>query len=235
MGLSAYFYDGSVDIMVVNIRITRLILWHTLLGMALFAGCQSLYYKTMEGFGYQKRDLLVSRVQDARDAQQEAKTQFQTALEKFKTVTDFRGGELEAKYEKLNAEFKGCESKAQAVHKRIQDVEEVAEALFDEWKSELKEYTNASLRASSQRKLDQTKKQYAQLIGAMKRAEAKITPVLSAFRDQVLFLKHNLNAQAIASIQKELTSVEVDIASLIKDMEASISEADTFIKTMTKE
>lgn len=202
---------------------------------ALLTGCQSLYFKTLEGLGYQKRELLVDRVQDARDAQQEAKAQFQTALEKFRTVIDFRGGELEAKYEKINVEFERCEARAEAVHKRIQDVEDVAEALFDEWKSELKQYTNENLRRSSQRKLDQTKKQYSQLIGAMKRAEVKITPVLSAFRDQVLFLKHNLNAQAIASIQKELTSVEVDIASLIKDMEASITEADTFIKTMTKE
>lgn len=216
------------------VRISNSFLWPAIMA-GLLTACQSLYFKTMEGLGYQKRELLVDRVQDARDAQQEAKTQFQTALEKFRTVIDFRGGELEEKYEKLSAEFKDCESRAEAVHKRIQDVEDVAEALFDEWKAELKQYTNESLRKSSQRKLDQTKKQYAQLIGAMKRAEGKITPVLSAFRDQVLFLKHNLNAQAIASIQKELATVEVDITSLIKDMESSISEADAFIKTMSQQ
>jgi hypothetical protein len=66
----------------------------------------------------------------------------------------------------------------------------------------------------------------------MKRAEAKIDPVLAVFRDQVLFLKHNLNARAIVSIQNELVSVETDVASLIREMEASINEADGFIKTM---
>ena len=70
------------------------------------------------------------------------------------------------------------------------------------------------------------------LIDAMKRVENKIDPVLSAFRDQVLFLKHNLNAQAIASLKSELASVEDDVAALIKEMEASIAEADKFIKTM---
>jgi hypothetical protein len=69
----------------------------------------------------------------------------------------------------------------------------------------------------------------------MKRAESKIAPVLSAFRDQVLFLKHNLNAQAVASLREELVSVEADIASLIKEMEASIAEADAFIGAMAKE
>ena len=104
-------------------------------------GCESTYYKTMETVGYHKRDIMVDRVQEARDAQ---------------------------------------------------------------------------------------------LIGAMKRAERKIDPVLAAFRDQVLYLKHNLNAQAIASLQSELASIETDVAKLIKEMEASIKEADAFISSMEK-
>jgi hypothetical protein len=36
----------------------------------------------------------------------------------------------------------------------------------------------------------------------MLKAEQKIQPVLGAFRDQVLFLKHNLNANAIAWVSK---------------------------------
>jgi len=69
----------------------------------------------------------------------------------------------------------------------------------------------------------------------MKRAEKKMEPVLSAFRDQVLFLKHNLNAKAIASLQTELVSVEAEVNSLIRDMETSIKEANAFISAMAKE
>ena len=69
----------------------------------------------------------------------------------------------------------------------------------------------------------------------MTKSSLEIDPVLLAFRDQVLFLKHNLNARAIASLQTELVSVEANVASLIKEMEASIGEADAFIKAMTKE
>ena len=69
----------------------------------------------------------------------------------------------------------------------------------------------------------------------MKQAERKIDPVLSAFRDQVLFLKHNLNAQAVASLQGELVSIESNVASLIKEMDASIAEANTFINSMGKQ
>ncbi len=97
----------------------------------------------------------------------------------------------------------------------------------------MEQYTNENLRNSSKQKLDQTRYRYAQLIGTMKSAEKKIAPVLSAFRDQVLFLKHNLNAQAIASLHEGLASVEADIGTLIEEMEASIAEADAFIKSMS--
>jgi hypothetical protein len=45
-------------------------------------------------------------------------------------------------------------------------------------------------------------------------------------------LKHNLNAQAVASLQSEATAMEADIGKLIAEMEKSIAEADSFIKTM---
>jgi hypothetical protein len=200
----------------------------------LLFGCESTYYKTMETMGYHKRDIMVDRVEDARDAQEEAKAQFESALEKFSSVLGFHGGNLEEKYDQLKDEYDESVIKADAVRSRIAAVENVAEDLFAEWQEELNQYTSSSLRRSSARKLRETKQKYAQLMGAMKRAEKKIDPVLSAFHDQVLYLKHNLNAQAIASLQSELASIETDVARLIKEMEASIKEADSFITLMEK-
>ena len=207
--------------------------WVMVAGILWFLiGCESTYYKTMETMGYHKRDIMVDRVQDARDAQEEAKDQFESALEQFSTVLNFQGGELEEKYDRLKTEYDASEKQAQNVRLRIEEVEDVAADLFAEWQAELDQYTSSSLRKSSARKLAETKRQYAKLIGAMKRAERKIDPVLNAFRDQVLYLKHNLNAQAIASLQSELVSIESDVARLIKEMEASIKEANAFIASM---
>lgn len=208
---------------------TKLILFVSLL---LMVGCQTAYYKTMEKFGIHKRDLLVENVEDARTAQEEAKEQFKSALEQFSAVVNFDGGELKQKYEQLKKALEQSESKADAVSDRIESVENVAEALFSEWEKELEKYSNDKMRNISQRQLTDTQQQYAKLIEAMKRAEEKIAPVLTPFRDQVLFLKHNLNAQAISSIQGELVTIETDVASLIKEIEASIQEADSFIESM---
>lgn len=198
-------------------------------------GCQSVYYDTMEKIGYHKRDLMVNKVEKARDAQQEAKEQFTSALERFTTVLQVDGGDLQDKYDTLNSEYEQSLAKANAVRDRIASVEDVSQALFEEWEDELDEYSDAALRRSSQKQLTRTQTRYAQLMKAMKRAEKTMDPVLARFKDQVLFLKHNLNAQAVASLREELASVEGNIAALIKEMNASIWEADSFIATMAKE
>jgi len=198
----------------------------------LTVGCSSAYYNTMEKFGVHKRDILVDRVEDARDAQQEGKQQFQSALEQFSKELGFDGGDLEVKYKKLNIEYEESVNKADAVRDRIAKVEDVGEALFKEWKDELTQYTNDKMRISSERKMKQTRARYDKLVSAMKRAEKKMDPVLAAFKDQVLYLKHNLNAKAIASLHEELGGIKSDIHSLIKEMEKSIKEADSFIGSM---
>lgn len=196
------------------------------------SGCQKAYYGTMEKFGIHKRDIMVDRVEKARDSQDEAKEQFQSALDRFSQVLDYSGGKLENKYKTLQAEYDKAEAKAEEVRERIDAVEDVSEALFAEWKKELGQYTSSALRRDSESKMIQTRNQYNRLIEAMHKAEAKMTPVLRAFQDQVLYLKHNLNAQAIASLQSELVAVESDIAELIREMEKSIGEANNFIKNM---
>lgn len=201
----------------------------------IFAGCQSAYYATLEKVGIHKRDIMVERVEDARDAQEEAKQQFQSALEQFTAVVNFKGGDLEKKYEQLKDAYEESKTKTEAVRERIESVESVSEALFDEWEDELDQYSSNRLREDSKRKLEQTRRDYKRLIKAMKKAEGKIYPVLVAFHDQVLYLKHNLNAQAISSLQNELGIIEDNVAGLVREMEVSIEEAEQFLKGLHQE
>lgn len=194
--------------------------------------CSSMYYDAMEKVGVHKRDILVDRVEAARDAQSETKEQFLTAMEQFRQVVDFSGGDLEREYQRLDATLQRSESGANEVRERIDAVETVSEALFDEWRAELKQYSSDRLRAESQRKYDATRARYASLIASMKAAEGKLEPVLVPLRDQVLFMKHNLNARAIVGLSGELSRVQVNVDRLVRDMDAAIAEADRFIATL---
>lgn len=199
------------------------------------AGCDATYMAAMEKMGYAKRDILSDRVKSARDAQEDAKKEIQSTLEQFGKVVAYEGGDLEATYKKLNGELEASEDSAKAVRKRIADVESVADALFSEWERELSQYSSADLRRKSQAKLTQTKSRYKEMLGAMKRAEQRIEPVLKPLRDQVLYLKHNLNARALSAIKGELVKVDAQVDQLVKDMNRSIAEADKFIQSMEKD
>lgn len=201
----------------------------------LLTGCSSTRIALAEQFGYAKREQLVSRVEEARDGQEEAKQQFESALAEFIAVTGATDAELEGKYNKLKKELERSSSKAEAVNDRIESVENVGEALFKEWKAELDQYQSATLRAQSEQQLRDTRVNYDRLVGAMKTAASKMDPVLAAFNDQVLFLKHNLNARAVAALQGNVTQLQGEITALVAEMEASIAEANRFIEGMKQD
>ena len=196
------------------------------------AGCQSAYYGAMEKVGVHKRDIMVDRVESAQDAQTDAKEQFESALAEFRSIIQIRDQDLAARYDRLNDEYEDSKAAAKSVTERIDAVEDVSEALFDEWEDEIELYSSVNLKRESAAKLSQTRREYQGLIRAMRSAEARMDPVLRAFQDQVLFLKHNLNARAIDSLQGELGSIETDVAQLIWEMEKSIAESEAFISSL---
>jgi t-SNARE complex subunit (syntaxin) len=196
------------------------------------SACSNVYYQAMESVGVHKREIMVDRVEEARDSQKEAKEEFLTALEQFKSVVDFQGGNLEKEYNRLNDTLQRVEDGADEVHERIAAVEDVSKALFKEWRAEIDQYNSETLRRSSRRKYDAAQNRYAGLMQAMKLAESRLEPALIPLRDQVLFLKHNLNARAIAGLSSEVVSVQTNVDNLVRDMERAIAEADAFIASL---
>ncbi|MDA7640637.1 DUF2959 domain-containing protein [Opitutaceae bacterium] len=200
--------------------------------LLLATGCQSVYYGAMEKMGTHKRDILVERVEEGKEAQEDAKAQFASAFEEFVAVSNVELGDLKTAYERLQDSFDRSEKRARAVWDRIDSIKGVSKALFKEWESELGQYTNQDLRQVSQDQMNQTKILYLKLIGAMEGAAEKMDPVLDAFRDQTLFLKHNLNAQAIAALNKTTLGMRSEVDALIQQMSQSIEEANSFIAKM---
>lgn len=200
--------------------------------VVVLSGCTTIKYNTLEKVGIHKRDLLVGNVEDTRDAQQEAQEQFQDALERFGTVMTIKETKLKKAYDQLKDEYEDSEDAAEEVSEQIEEVEAVAGDLFKEWKAENKTYTDAVLRRDSESKLLDTQARYGEMLKTMKDAEASMKPVLATMRDNVLYLKHNLNAQAIGSLQTTFAELEGDIGILIERMNQSIARSDEFIRQM---
>ncbi|HET6628366.1 MAG TPA: DUF2959 domain-containing protein [Woeseiaceae bacterium] len=206
-----------------------------LLLLLVLASCTSTYYRAMESIGIEKRDILADRIEETRDAQADAKEQFSSALEQYRSVVQFEGGDLEDVYDRLNAEYESSVDRAEEVRERIDSVEQVAEDLFEEWQEEIDAYSDPDLASQSRTLLSDTRTDYRDVVAAMHRAEQSMEPVLTLFNDQVMFLRHNLNARAIGSLQTELASLEKATATLVEEMEIAIAEASSFIEAMPQE
>jgi len=201
--------------------------------LLLHNGCQTTYYAVWEKLGKEKRHLLKDQVEKAQSEQQEASEQFKDVLTRIKELYGFKGGELEEFYNKLKSDYEQSESRAKAVKNRISKVEEIAKDLFTEWEKEINDISNEQLRIKSSESLKNTKKRYAHLRLAMTKAESSMDPVLRRLRDYVLYLKHNLNAQAIGALKKEVSTIKIEIERLIQDMMKSISEGNNFLKSIS--
>jgi len=206
-----------------------LLLVFSLLLMVILSSCASTYYGAMEKVGVHKRDILVDRVEDGRDAQAGAQKQFQSALQQFDSIVKLEETDLKKAYDKFDKEYKKCKGAADDVSTKIDKIESVADALFKEWKSELKQYENKDMRRSSEKQLAATKTRYVDMLETMKTAEHSMDPVLRIFHDNVLFLKHNLNAQAIGSLQSEFANLESQIGELVQSMNVAIASSNKFI------
>ena len=206
-----------------------------LLCLLSLTSCTSIYNATMEGvFGYEKRELFKKSVTALQSEQKDAQKEFKDALTRLKELYRFQGGELESVYEKVKSSYERCDGEAKDVHTRIENMEDLAKSMFSEWEKEIQQYSNPNLAATSREQLRQTKERYVQLSKTVREAEASMQPVLRQLKDNVLFLKHNLNASAIGSLQGEATGIQKQIEELLTQMNTAITASDSFIKSLPK-
>lgn len=203
-----------------------------LLPLVVLGGCTRTYYKTMAAFGKEKRDILVARVKDSKKDQQQAKEQIKTTMESFQALTGFQGGQLEKNYKKLNGEYEKAADMAKKLHDRIDSIDQVSNDLFKEWQKEIDGMDNRKLKQQSAEMLRQSRLQEAGYLKSMRQTEARMTPVITAFHDQVIFLKHNLNARAIGSLKGTSAKISTDVDVLLTSLDGSMSQADALIQSL---
>lgn len=218
-----------------KMKMKKDVTWVRLAGVVVLAvamGCSTAYYSTWEMLGKEKRDLLRSNVEEVRDDQEETRDQFESALDRMRQLYDLDADDLEDAYDKLAEEYEKSVDRADELSDQIDKIDSIANDLFDEWENEIGEISSTELQAKSRQKLEESQRNYAGLEAALRKSEAGMDPVLTQLHDSVLYLKHNLNAVAIGGLSAETAKIEADIETLIEDMEASIAEADRFLKTL---
>lgn len=140
-------------------------------------GCASVQYSALEKVGIHKRDILVDRVEDARDAQTETREQLVSAYEELSELVGHEGGDLEDKYDRLSKEVERSRDETGDLDEHLSDIDRVSEDLFDEWQSELELYSSAALRSDQEQKLKLARRQYSAMRERMQTARNRVDPV----------------------------------------------------------
>lgn len=225
-----YTATGQNEDMYVTLRKIRTGVIAALLTLAV--GCSSVQYSALEKVGIHKRDILVDNVEEARDSQAETREQLVTAYEELSTLIGFDGGELEAQYKRLSREVERSQDSIDELDGHLSDIDRVSEDLFEEWQAELEQYNSAALKADQARKLKLSRKQFATMRDRMQTARDRVDPVMAVLNDNVLYLKHSLNAKALDALRGQASLLEGQVDALIRDMQIAIDEADAFIANM---
>jgi hypothetical protein len=187
-------------------------------------------YSAYELVGVEKRDLLRKRINEATEDQKEAGESFTNALDRLQQTYGVQGSELEKVYSRLNSAYEDAKEEVAEVKNSREKMNTVAGDLFEEWKKEIGEMQSADLKSRSRATLAETKNGFDKMHSALRASEKQMEPVLAKLKDHTLFLKHNVNAQSVASLKTEGARIEGDIQKLLASMTASIKEAEEFTK-----
>jgi len=206
-----------------NVRAVAAVLVYVFL--IFIVGCGNAY----KASGQYKRELLLNRIEKARQCHDQAREQFEVVLANYTSIIDGKGGDIRTKYNKLNRECKRAESIDEDMSKRIKEVEKVGKPLFRDWEDELNQYQDEQLRRTSEEQLDLTRSKYLKCIHSIKACQAKVKDVIALINDQILFLSHNLNSKALTTFKKDTSYLKDEISGLVKQMQNAVKETETFI------
>lgn len=198
-------------------------------------GCQATYYKIWEKLGKEKRDLLLSDVNAVKTQQQETAEHFKDALTRLQEAYGKKNTKLQAMYDRIKSDDERAHSEAEALNKRVERMNTTARDLFREWESELNTFTNREFKAKSKANLQRARKSFEALSQSLDKSTARMKPLLSRLHETTLFLKHNLNAQSLGAMKNESKAIEQNLDALLKQMNASIQEADEFLSVLKEE
>lgn len=200
----------------------------------MIVGCQSAYYAAREKMAKQNRHLLRDQVENSRDDQEKASEAFTNALTRLKKMYGIAGGNPEEMYNRLSEGYENCRQRAEIIDERIDKIQRIASDLFAPWRQEIDRIQNPGFRSKCARKLKDIQSRFAILESSLITARRRMSPILANLKDYVLFLKHNLNAQAMGTLQGEAVSIETNVNRLIRDISQSIKEADAFLAVLEK-
>lgn len=160
-------------------------------------------------------DDLVAAVENVQKELDASKGSMLAAVQGLQAITapDFQGDAVKA-HKELVEVVENSEDQADELRGAIEDMQAASVPVFDQWTKDLEAYSNPEMRQRSQARLSAARERYDAVLAAVEPLLVEYEAVNQTLRDHVLFLKHDMNPAALATIQDDVRSVAKDAASL---------------------
>jgi hypothetical protein len=199
----------------------------------MLGSCQAMYFTTMEKLGVEKREILLDRLEEAHDKLQIAQVRFDGSLSAFREIVGGEEGNLQQNYDRYSDSYDKSEDAAADFYDTVASVQVVAGLMFDEWKRDSGEILDNNLRRASRENYTKATARYERTLRAFRRVEARMDPVLTTFRDHVLYLKLNLHPQALSTLRDNEKDVVDDLQELGQLIKNALKEGAELIEAMS--
>lgn len=156
------------------------------------------------------------------------------AIEEFRRVVEFDGGDQEQAYRDADAALTRGRAAAGQALMQIDRIDQAAQNLFAAWQSELGGYADPARQAESAQQLAAARDQHERSVTQMREAHRAIEPVLTAMHDLTLALRHRLYARALGEVAERDDRIRENIAEQIARVQRAIDEAEAKLDSLDR-
>lgn len=205
------------------------------LGLGAAVGCQRAYYDAMEAMGTEKREILVDRTEDLRDALYAVRSEYSVAVERLATIVQPDALDAEQRFSQAEVLVDACRERSDTLQSALEQTDDIANTLFEDWIVMTREQADAGMRDASQKRLDDLRTSYRAMMRPARSAADRVLPVLRTFEAHVQHLKLHMDDASAATVRAELDRVQPDVTALMGQLEEAVQGTNSFLHTMSRQ
>jgi hypothetical protein len=182
--------------------------------------------RAQQDAGVKQVEQLVKKSGSTVQAIAETKLQLQKTMDVYNSLMSTDEKNMKGNYKKLQQEMDATAKKRADIKLRADEMNAEAQTLFKSWGDSAAAIQSADLRQRSQERLDKTKASFAEIGTVGQKAVDLYDPFMKALQDQVTYLGHDLNTQAVQSLQADAAKMNEKAQTLMKSIDDTISVAN---------
>jgi len=154
-----------------------------------------------------KADAVKASLQDTSDDLEEA-------MGLYNSIISGKESKPASAHKKLVGLLDGVMKRREANAGKWEQMKSTSDEFFKGWEAEIGTYTDETMKAAGQQRLDAAKGRYAKLSEALTSARETYGQFLTNFKDQVTFMGRDLSPESLASLQAPAAKLNEDYNTL---------------------